>query len=559
MEKNKIYQLMYSIKNEKKPENELLEDFKTTLSTIKNFDVNFYEKDGKSGKHFLNEIIETGHKGIIKYIIDEYKDKIVFSDYKSSQAVLLYLSEKGTYEDYKFFDKLERETFENTKYPHHYLGYKRWDRNKFIKATLLNDDRRVFVSYIRSQEMNRIDRLDTLTIRDWFLDEKIINIIPPICLYHINDIKDEKNIDVYKKIINLKKKVLKYSLFDEILLNNDGSPPDIVKKLQWLNEAGAEPDLIKKYIVNNILYYKVVDRDFNEKEIEDIIKIAKKYYHNIEDYRDFFREKIINISSEFSYNISGKIPFTLNESSFIIYNNIIKNIEQKKETAEKFLDYIFNKVYREYLIEDNLKIIFFLCKNLDIQIDNKYKDVLYNIDPVILTDNREENIYQFISPSLFNENLKTADYTNLFKKDLIKGPYCIRRANENYSKSSFFCASNEEMELSIINKTENKEYILKELSLIELSIAFNTDIQPVYAERIHNKLKSFYKLYPATYDISKSTILENIAIDFEKSNIDNELFKTLLTKQILDLNMETKKNLSLNIEIKSESKNKKRL
>ena len=43
-------------------------------------------------------------------------------------------------------------------------------------------------------------------------------------------------------------------------------------------------------------------------------------------------------------------------------------------------------------------------------------------------------------------------------------------------------------------------------------------------------------------------------MDFEKSNINNELFKTLLTKQILDLNMETKKNLSLNIGIKSESK-----
>lgn len=93
MEKNKIYQLMYSINNEKKPENELLGDFKTTLSAIKNFDVNFYEKDGKSGKHFLNEIIETGYNDIIKYVIDNYKDKIVFSDYKSSQAVLLYLSE----------------------------------------------------------------------------------------------------------------------------------------------------------------------------------------------------------------------------------------------------------------------------------------------------------------------------------------------------------------------------------------------------------------------------------------------------------------------------------
>ena len=129
MEKNKIYQLMYSINNEKKPENELLGDFKTTLSAIKNFDVNFYEKDGKNDKHFLNEIIETGYNNIIKYVIDNYKDKIVFSDYKSSQAVLLYLSEKGTYEDYKFFDKLEKETFENTKYPHHYLGHKRWDRN----------------------------------------------------------------------------------------------------------------------------------------------------------------------------------------------------------------------------------------------------------------------------------------------------------------------------------------------------------------------------------------------------------------------------------------------
>lgn len=552
MEKNKIYQLMYSINNEKKSENELLEDFKTTLSTIKNFDVNFYEKDGKSGKHFLNEIIETGNKGIIKYIIDEYKDQIVFSDYKSSQAVLLYLSEKGTYEDYKFFDQLERETFENTKYPHHYFGEKRWDRNKFIKATLLNDDRRVFVSYITSQDMNSIDRLDNLTIRDWFLDERIINITPPICLYHINEIKDEKNIEVYKKIIDLKKKVLKYALFDEILLQNDGSPTDIVNKLKLLNKAGAEPNLIKKYIVNNILYYNVVDRDFNGKEIEDITKIAKKYYKNSEDYRDFFREIIVN--SEFSYNSSGKIPFVLNKSSFIIYNNIIENVELKKETAKNFLDYIFNKVYREYLIEDNLKIIFFLCKNLNIEIDNKYKNALYNIDPVILTDNREENIYQFISPSLFNENLKMADYTNLFKKDLIKGPYCIRRANENYSKSSFFCASNEEMELSIINKTENKENILKDLTLIELSIAFNTDIQPVYAERINNKLKSFYKLYPAAYDISKSTILESIAIDFEKSNINNELFKILLTKQILDLNMETKKNLSLNIGIKSESK-----
>lgn len=557
MEKNKIYQLMYSINNEKKPENELLGDFKTTLSAIKNFDVNFYEKDGKSGKHFLNKIIETGYNDIIKYVIDNYKDKIVFSDYKSSQAVLLYLSEKGTYEDYKFFDKLEKETFENSKLTSNYHGEKRWNRSKFIKAALLNNDKRIFINYIKSQDMNSIDRLNNLTIRDWFLDEKIINIIPPICLYHINDIKDEKNIDVYKKIINLKKKVLKHSLFDEILLNNDGSPHDIVKKLQWLNEVGAEPDLIKKYIVNNILYYNVVDRDFNEQEIKNIIKVAKKYYNNSEDYRDFFKEKIIN--SEFSYNSSGKIPFILNKSSFIIYNNIIENVELKKETAEKFLDYIFNKVYREYLMEDNLKIIFFLCKNLNIEIDNKYKNVLYNIDPVILTDKREENIYQFISPSLFNENLKTADYTNLFKKDLIKGPYCIRRANENYSKSSFFCASNEEMELSIINKTENKENILKELSLIELSIAFNTDIQPVYAERIHNKLKSFYKLYPAAYDISKSTILENIAIDFEKSNIDNELFKTLLTKQILDLNMETKKNLSLNIEIKSESKNKKRL
>ena len=557
MEKNKIYQLMYSINNEKKPENELLEDFKTTLSTIKNFDVNFYEKDGKSGKHFLNEIIETGYNDIIKYVIDNYKDKIVFSDYKSSQAILLYLSEKGTYEDYKFFDKLERETFEETKFPHHYLGEKRWNRNKFIKATLLNDDRRVFVSYITSQDMNSIDRLDNLTIRNWFLDERIISIIHPICLYHINEIKDEKNIEVYKKIIDLKKKILKYALFDEILLQNEGSPTDIVNKLKLLNEAGAEPNLIKKYIVNNILYYNVVDRDFNEKEIEDITKIAKKYYKSSEDYRDFFRERIVN--SEFSYNSSGKIPFVLNKSSFIIYNNIIENVELKKETAKNFLDYIFNKVYREYLMEDNLKIIFFLCKNLNIEIDNKYKNVLYNIDPVILTDNREENIYQFISPSLFNENFKTADYTNLFKKDLIKGPYCIRRANENYSKSSFFCASNEEMELSIINKTENKEYILKELSLIELSIAFNIDIQPVYAERIHNKLKSFYKLYPAAYDISKSTILESIAIDFEKSNINNELFKTLLTKQILDLNMETKKNLSLNIGIKSESKNKKRL
>jgi len=557
MEKNKIYQLMYSIKNEKKPENELLEDFKTTLSTIKDFDVNFYEQDGKNDKHFLNEIIETGYNNIIKYVIDNYKDKIVFSDYKSSQAVLLYLSEKGTYEDYNFFDELEKKIFENSKLTNNYCGEKRWNRSKFIKATLLNNDKRIFINYIKSQDMNSIDRLNTLTIRDWFLDERIINIIPPICLYHINDIKDEKNIDVYKKIINLKKKVLKYSLFDEILLNNDGSPRDIVKKLQWLNKAGAEPDLIKKYIVNNILYYNVVDRDFNEKEIEEITKIAKKYYNNSEDYRDFFKERIIN--SEFSYNSSGKIPFILNKSSFIIYNNIIENLELKKETAKKFLDYIFNKVYREYLMEDNLKIIFFLCKNLNIEIDNKYKNVLYNINPVILTDNREENIYQFISPSLFNENSKTADYTNLFKKDLIKGPYCIRRANENYSKSSFFCASNEEMELSIINKTENKEYILKELSLIELSIAFNIDIQPVYAERIQNKLKSFYKLYPEAYDISKSTILENIAIDFEKSNINNELFKTLLTKQILDLNMETKKNLSLNIEIKSGSKNKKRL
>lgn len=557
MEKNKIYQLMYSINNEKKPENALLEDFKTTLSTIKNFDINFYEKDGKKGKHFLNEIIETGHEGIIKYIIDEYKNKIVFSDYKSSQAVLLYLSEKGTYEDYKFFDELEKKTFENNKLTSNYPGEKRWDRSKFIKATLLNNDKRIFINYIKSQDMNSIDRLDTLTIRDWFLDERIINIIPPICLYQINDIKDEKNIDVYKKIINLKKKVLKYSLFDEILLNHDGSPSDIVKKLQWLNEAGAEPNLIKKYIVNNILYYNVVDRDFNEKEIEEITKIAKKYYNNSEDYRDFFKERIIN--SEFSYNSSGKIPFILNKSSFIIYNNIIENLEIKQETAKKFLDYIFNKVYREYLMEDNLKIIFFLCKNLNIEIDNKYKNVLYNINPVILTDNREENIYKFISPSLFNENLKTADYTNLFKKDLIKGPYCIRRANENYSKSSFFCASNEEMELSIINKTENKEYILKELSLIELSIAFNIDIQPVYAERIQNKLKSFYKLYPEAYDISKSTILENIAIDFEKSNINNELFKTLLTKQILDLNMEMETKKNFNMEIKFESKNKKRL
>lgn len=557
MEKNKIYQLMYSIKNEKKSENELLEDFKTTLSIIKDFDINFYEQDGKNDKHFLNEIIETDYNYIIKYVIDNYKDKIVFSDYKSSQAVLLYLSEKGTYEDYKFFDQLEKENFENSKLTSNYHGEKRWNRSKFIKAALLNNDKRIFINYIKSQDMNSIDRLDNLTIRDWFLDERIINIIPPICLYHINDIKDEKNIDVYKKIINLKKKVLKYSLFDEILLQNNGSPTDIVNKLKLLNKAGAEPNLIKKYIVNNILYYNVVDRDFNEKEIEDITKIAKKYYNNSENYRDFFRERIIN--SEFSYNSSGKIPFILNKSSFIIYNNIIENVELKKETAKNFLDYIFNKVYREYLMEDNLKIIFFLCKNLNIEIDNKYKNVLYNIDPVILTDNREENIYQFISPSLFNENLKTADYTNLFKKDLIKGPYCIRRANENYSKSSFFCASNEEMELSIINKTENKENILKELSLIELSITFNTDIQPVYAERIQNKLKSFYKLYPEAYEISKSTILESIAIDFEKSNINNELFKTLLTKQILDLNMETKKNLNLNIGVKSESKNKKRL
>lgn len=555
MDKNKIYQLMYSINNKNKSEQELLEDFKTTLLTIKNFDINFYEQDGKNDKHFLNEVIETGYSSIIKYVIDSYKDKIVFSNYKSSQAILLYLSEKGTYEDYKFFDKLERETFENTKFPHHYLGDKRWDRNKFIKATLLNDDKRVFISYVRSQDMNRLDRLDTLTIRNWFLDERIINIIHPSCLYNINDIKDEKNIEVYKKIIDLKKKVLKYSLFDEILLNNDGSPSDIVKKLKLLNEAGAEPNLIKKYIVNNILYYNIVDRDFNKKEIEDITNIARKYYNNLEDYRDFFRGRIIN--SEFSYNNSGKIPFILNKSSFIIYNKIIEDPEIKQKIAENFLDYIFNKVYREYLIEDNLKIIFFLCKNLDIQIDNKYKNVLYNIDPVILVDEREENIYQFISSSLFDETIKLVDNSDLFKKDLIKGPYCIRRANENYSKSSFFCASNEEMELSILNKTTNKENILKDLILIDLSIAFNEDIQPVYQERIKNKLKSFFNLYPEAYKISKSTILEKIAIEFEKSNINNELFKTLLTKQILDLNIETKQILGS--EIKLDNKNKKRL
>ena len=387
------------------------------------------------------------------------------------------------------------------------------DTNKKDEKSKKYDDEFIIFPKTENEDENKINRFSNLKEIELPLEDKIqiekqvddndneseqIEVIENI-LNNFEKEKNKNNFLIYKNnTINNKKNVFKSYTVDNRknnhLLNKIKNDIALIKFEQEINKMNNNRTHNHRLILaGEKININIINNNLSKKNLLRIEEIKRKLYsgtnnsdnntekkaRSISNNKRIWNKTIINRNKNEEYYFSSSNDFYKNKSRLKIYDNLINEINDKKEI--KINNFNYNKIYNNFYDTFRNKRMYEQENDIILPVNTK-RQKNYFKDKNITDDNYYMRTEEMTKSPYNNSN---QFFYNVFKMSIKKYPFLHLLKNKvNKMKKSDF--SEPKMKFSLTKNDEEKINEPK-ISILD-KINFQKDILQKEMDRIKNKL-----------------------------------------------------------------------